>query len=286
MNQSTLFMINNFTADVEFAVKFGVVSIDWSYQKSAWALQRPMEDERMMFEGLMSMKKLKPAMRVFVYRNFVKSLNWFESNRVALATHPEWFFKFEQPPYHVPTCTQNKCTNLYHDQEQTPQVPNATDPNPDGRCVKSCDCGTLPCGEYVWRVARPDVQQYLLDEVLFDRRYGLGNRNVDGVFIDDFWCSPTTNTTRQCQSDGNGPSEIDKWFMHDANVSLAELDASTRGWLSLTTRAQQRIIDSGKYTWSLMMYQYNANAMPIVLESSGLKFLLLKMLCEDHDVNS
>jgi hypothetical protein len=62
-----------------------------------------------------------------------------------------------------------------------------------------------------------------------------------------------------------GPSEIDPYFTHDANVSNATIDVVTRAWLQLVTRAQQRILDANKFTWSLMVGQNNANAMPLVL---------------------
>jgi hypothetical protein len=194
MNKSTLIMTENNTVDTEFLLNFGVVSIDWSYDKSRWVDQRPMMDEATMYTHAVELKKRKPDMRVFVYRNFAKALNWFESNRDALETNPSWFFRFVQKPFHQPVCTDSKCSQLYHDQLQTAQVPSPADPHPDGACNVTCDCGKLPCGEYVWDVAQTAVQDYMINAVLFNET-ALGSKVVDGLFIDDFWCSLTLNKT-------------------------------------------------------------------------------------------
>lgn len=59
-----------------------------------------------------------------------------------------WFLKFDKSKskYHVPACAaenQSKCSIFYHDQEQTPEV--------SGLCTDGvCDCGSQPCGEYLW----------------------------------------------------------------------------------------------------------------------------------------
>jgi hypothetical protein len=67
-----------------------------------------------------------------------------------------FFLKFNPnvTSYHVPNCDDNYspplCSVFYHDQEQTPEVPTPQNPNPDGKCVGTCDCGGVPCGEYLW----------------------------------------------------------------------------------------------------------------------------------------
>ena len=68
-----------------------------------------------------------------------------------------WFLKFDPAQrgnYSVPPCAaenKSKCSVYYHDQEQTPAVPTAASPHPDGSCTDDvCDCGTQPCGEYLY----------------------------------------------------------------------------------------------------------------------------------------
>ena len=87
----------------------------------------------------------------------VKALPWFSTVREKLddPQYSGWFLKFNtaNKTYNVPQCAPEnpkKCTNLYHDQLQTPEVPTAKNPNPDGKCVGECDCGAHPCGEYLW----------------------------------------------------------------------------------------------------------------------------------------
>jgi hypothetical protein len=65
-----------------------------------------------------------------IYRNFVKALPWYTLVREKI-TDPEykdWFLPFGPPTvgngWHVPQCDTNYnpplCTQLYHDQGQTP----------------------------------------------------------------------------------------------------------------------------------------------------------------------
>jgi hypothetical protein len=62
-----------------------------------------------------------------------------------------FFLKFDKQlksKYHVPQCDTNysppKCSEFYHDQEQSPGHPKG-----DGSCTDNCDCGQNPCGEYL-----------------------------------------------------------------------------------------------------------------------------------------
>jgi hypothetical protein len=96
MNQSTIMLTESSTLDADFLMNFGCVTVTWSYDKSDWVNQRPMMDEETMFKYAAYLKRRQPDMRVFVYRNLVKALNWCETNRFALEMHPSWFFKFEQ----------------------------------------------------------------------------------------------------------------------------------------------------------------------------------------------
>ena len=59
------------------------------------------------------MKAHKPSIRVFVYRNFVKSLNWFETNREALENKPDMFYKFANPPFHQVRFKQRNKTQSF-----------------------------------------------------------------------------------------------------------------------------------------------------------------------------
>ena len=73
-----------------------------------------------------------------------------------------------------------------HDQEQTPSHGSA---HPDGNCTDACDCGPgLPCGEYLWDHRNGSMlQDFLVNEYILGPD-GVGNKNITGVFIDDYWC--------------------------------------------------------------------------------------------------
>ena len=89
------------------------------------------------------------------YRNLIKALPWFTSVREKLEDpdYAGWFLKFDanRNQTAVPRCApedKDKCSTLYHDQVQTPAVPTAALPHPDGVCTDNeCDCGAQPCGK-------------------------------------------------------------------------------------------------------------------------------------------
>eukprot|EP00666_Eupelagonemidae_sp_cell4sb_P015195 gene15195-18755_t len=83
-------------------------------------------------------KKVNPAAKVFVYRNLVKALPWYTSVREKIVdpAYSGWFLRFKEGGtngtgvWNVPRCTKGtnpaaveKCSDLYHDQEQTPKAP-------------------------------------------------------------------------------------------------------------------------------------------------------------------
>ena len=138
-----------------------------------------------------------------------------------------------------------------------PQVPSHDDPNPDGTCVGTCDCGGVPCGEYLFDYRNgSQLLDWLIDDVIMGPT-GLGSGVIDGFFIDDFWCSDLINGTGACGDPVQGPSEIDRWAAEDMGLSDGDIAALTRGWLTAMTRAQAAIVGAGAYTWSLIPGQDN-----------------------------
>ena len=76
--------------------------------------------------------------------------------KVTDPAYSAWFMKFSDAVIanhsaaHVPVCDTNynppRCSNLYHDQEQTPGYPRG-----DGVCdPPGCDVGSVPVGEYLF----------------------------------------------------------------------------------------------------------------------------------------
>jgi hypothetical protein len=87
---------------------------------------------------------------------------------------------------------------------QTPQVPNNTMPHPDGACVGYCDCGAVPCGEYLFDHRNASLTRWLLDVYLADPAF------VDGYFIDDYWRSCLSDLSCAKPNMTQGPSEVGK----------------------------------------------------------------------------
>ncbi len=275
--------------------QFGIVSYDWSNAKAQWAASRPMDCEERLVEQAVKTKQAG-AKHVFVYRNLVKALPWFSSVREKLLdpAYSGFFLPFllSSPPrdprqawhepvadrYHVPPCAAenaSKCSAYYHDQEQTPQVPTADDPNPDGICAGYCDCGPdLPCGEYLFDHRNGTmlrtwlVQQYLLGST------AVGHPAIDGLFLDDFWCSnllcdrDPTIAGCPCKDPVQGPTEVDKYAQDDMGLTDRDVSDLTLAWNETMKAVEVALLDHGAYTWWLMAGQQNADAWPYVLPGS------------------
>ncbi len=254
---------------------FGIASTDWSNDKKDWALARPMDCEERLVTQATMIKQANPAAWPFAYRNLVKALPWFSTVREKLEDpqYSGWFLHFSgKGNYHVPDCDANYdpplCSTLYHDQEQSPAVPTPSNPNPDGRCSVTCDCGGVPCGEYLFDWRNDTLLPWVLENVLGGPN-GLGNDNIKGFFIDDFWCANLINGTGACNDPVQGPTEIDRNSQADMGLSDRDIADITNAWLAAMTVAQQYILDHGGYTWSLIPGQDNANASPLVVNKGN-----------------
>ena len=116
----------------------------------------------------------------------------------------------------MPQCDNNfnppKCTEFYHDQDQVwwavwlwgvrpcvvlfppPRSPTWLQlalhrqtpeyPHGDGSCPGPCDCGTVPCGEYLWDHRNDTLTAWMVNDFVLGPT-GLGNANVSGLYFDD-----------------------------------------------------------------------------------------------------
>eukprot|EP01103_Thecamoeba_quadrilineata_P004919 TRINITY_DN14791_c0_g1_i1.p1 TRINITY_DN14791_c0_g1~~TRINITY_DN14791_c0_g1_i1.p1 ORF type:complete len:454 (+),score=61.54 TRINITY_DN14791_c0_g1_i1:37-1398(+) len=285
LKDSTICMAVNSSGyfNISRATQFDVVSYDWSNAKAQWVNVRPMDCEQRLLYQAEATKLHSPKTHVFVYRNLVKALPWFSSVRNILddPQYSGFFLKFanystvnarNKTYYHVPACTTQdgvtKCSEFYHDQEQTPEVPSLSDRHPDGACQLYCDCGTVPCGEYLFdhRNGSLLTEWLIKDYILSDT--AVGSPFIDGLFIDDYWCSDIINGSQNCTDPVQGPSEIDPYSQIDMGLSDEDIADITEGWLYNMKQVQSAILSAKGYTWSLMPYQANANAQPLVLNQS------------------
>ena len=281
MSLSTIIMPCNDTGFMgmqDVIGRYGIVDYDWSNAKQVWVNAHPMNaDEMLLQQAIISKaaacpdtcggsdgcpyKNACPLAKVWVYRNLVKALPWFTTVREKLEdpAYAGFFLKFSnttcattpacaKDTYHVPSCDYNfdppKCSPFYHDQEQTPQYPMG-----DGSCLKPCDCGSVPCGEYLWDHRNGTMlTNFLADEVI-GGKLGMGNANIDGMFMDDVW------STR-------GPSEEDRRSLVDMGLGSSEVAALIAGYNENMRVAKNRILQEGGFNWQMFDVGHATNAGP------------------------
>ena len=218
MNESTIIMPCNAGGSYDPTDVEGWSYLDWDWSNwkgtgvsDGWAKHKPMDCEELMVKQVAMVAATSPATKNYVYRNFVKALPWFTSVRTKLTdpAYAAWFVRFNDEIVanhslaHVPVCDTNYepplCSDLYHDQSQTPGYPKG-----DGNCAApACDVGTVPVGEYLFdhRNANVSVNNQTLVEWMVEDYFGgpagLGNDHIIGFYIDDDWgnMNPGTSTT-------------------------------------------------------------------------------------------
>ena len=260
MSKSTVVMPCNYSGmfSPSEAGKWGIASFDWSNGKLVWANQKPMDSEAQLLSQVEAVHKINPQTRTFVYKNLVKALPWFGSVRAKLVDpqYRGWFLKYRgalNDSYSSPPCTAGKCSRLFHDQDQTP----AHSPDADGRCYEPCDCGDIPCGEYLWDHRNASLRDWLVREQILGPT-ALGNPQVSGLFLDDEW-----QDTQQpnpgwgppegfCTSDPwGGPSEVFPNCTKDMGLSRQDIQQLTAGWKQTVAAAQSAALGAGAWIWQM-----------------------------------
>ena len=205
-----------------------------------------------------------PQTHIYItHRNLAKALPWFSDVREKLldpAYNQWWFLKFDpsKKPYHVPECTNytnssgtdTRCSEFYHDQDQTPHHPQ--------QCQEECDCGDgLPCGEYVWNHRNESLQKWLTEVHIMgsndSNSTGLNNPNIDGFYIDDGWRNTSSpNPKKFCDSGPyGGVSEEDYYCWMDMGLTQKDTTDITDGWKMSMSNAEQGIIANNGFVWRL-----------------------------------
>lgn len=221
-----------------------------------------MRCEDRLIEQVHMTKAANPATRVFVYRNLVKALPWFETVQAKISdpAYAGWFLPFGPPTvgdhWTVPNCDKNYdpplCSTYYHDQDQTPQHPHG-----DGSCTLPCDCGGVPCGEYLFDHRNASLRQFLVEEFILGAN-GLANANVSGFYLDDGWANtsqPVLPWMPQpmgfCDhSPIGGATEEDYNCARDMGLKQADTTAITDAWRLTLAAVQEAIISHGAFSWA------------------------------------
>jgi len=259
MQQSTIVQPCNDSGllDPDFYSQFGVVDIDWSNAKQLWVVP-PMMCEELLLTQAAVLKAKNPNIKVFVYRNLVKALPWYSSVRTKIGdpAYADWFLKFgANLTYHVPQCDNNynppKCTDFYHDQDQTPEYPHG-----DGSCPGPCDCGPVPCGEYLWdhRAGTP-LRDWMINEWLLGPT-GLGNANVSGFYFDDGWANVSQAIAPWEPKEGfcdhspiGGATEEDYYCTADMGLTQADTTLITDNHAQTMDAVQEAVVAAGGWGW-------------------------------------
>jgi len=235
--------------------RFGLVAFDWSEGKELWDKESPMTCEETLVAQAAALKRSNPAARVLAYRNIVKALPWQATPRAALARADaaSWFLGFAPGvATHSPRCDTNfappRCSNLFHDQVQTPQFPNNS--KYDGTCSQPCDCGPVACGEFLWDHTEPAVRDFIVNEYMLGAG-GLASGVLDGFSLDDAWSNHTNAGSNACDgSPIGGPSEVDSFCMTDMNLTQGDVDAVTAGWAETVAAVAGAVNGAGGFLWN------------------------------------
>jgi|EP01043_Picozoa_sp_COSAG02_P036217 hypothetical protein len=246
MNESTVIEPCNGTGLINPAHakdfhRWAFASIDWSNAKNGpapvgWAKQRPMDAEHSLVEQAALLKAANPKQHVGIYRNIVKALPWFPAvaEKLRDPSYSGWFLKFKDntSAVHVPRCDsphlpqQQLCSDLYHDQLQTPHWPPKNIAN-DGNCsAPGCDCGGVPCGEYLWNHHNESMVQWLIEEHILGST-AIGNENISAIYLDDNWQNFTGGESKATIG---GPTEEDNNCTEDMGLTQADTTAMTEAW--------------------------------------------------------
>lgn len=103
--------------------------------------------------------------------------------------YADWYVKFKpQGPWYSDKCDRNYnpplCSDLYHNQEQSPGYPHG-----DGDCpAPNCNCGNVPCGFYFFNHSSTTIvngqsfSDWFKDTYIFD--YQGTSPLVSGFYFD------------------------------------------------------------------------------------------------------
>jgi hypothetical protein len=261
MAQSTIIMPCNYSGwtDPRVFMNWGVVDFDWSNARELWSNAAPMDCEERLLTQATIVKASTPTAKVMIYRNMVKALPWYTEVREKMLdpAYAGWFLRFREGGsaapsvynYSVPPCTGAKCSAFYHDQQQTPEH------GAPGQCVGVCDCGEgLPCGEYLWDHRNASLRTWMIDEFLLGAKYGLGNANVDGYYLDDSWGLPKSPfdpaAWRSCDTGPiGGATEEDRHCSQDMGLSAQDVIDIHGNWSVTSDAAKAAVLAHGGATW-------------------------------------
>lgn len=262
LNKSTIMMpcsYTNFTYS-DVTMGWGITDFDWSNGLAQWSDAVPMDtDERLLMQAQLT-KAAQPDTKVWIYRNSAYGYPWFTSVRTILddQAYSPWFIKFKpNGPWTSPKCDSSYsptplCTEYFHTQMDTPRP----DSKGYGLCHppsgQGCNCGTKPCGFYVFNHSSDAVvngqtfPQWFINTYMFND-IGMSPL-VSGFFWDDYW-SPSgdmgDNTVNATQ---------------DMGLTSADLKQLTASYEVTMALLRARTLAENKFSWQMLWTGGSADA--------------------------
>jgi hypothetical protein len=234
-----------------------------------------MNDEEMLFKQVQMTAAATKGTTVWVYRNTVYAYPWYSSVRKTLEdpAYADWYFKFKpEGPWFSKKCDSAQpdvCSDFYHSQEQSPGYPHG-----DGDCAApGCDCGTVPCGFYIWNHSSTTVvngqtfQDWFVNDYILNHAVGRSPL-VSGTLThyNHTHCTHTHCTHPHCTHMVSGFFWDDVWNpdcqIHDQVKNTCEDMGFTKGdprLVQLTKDYQANMavlrnatLTAGKFAWQML----------------------------------
>ena len=263
MKASTIFMPCNESGyhNVSEAIKFGWAQYDWSNAKKVWVNHHPMDCGAMLTEQAAMVHARDPSVKLGVYRQSIKALPWLSVVREKLEdpAYSSWFIKFgdykagtnhssgDPDTYNTNPCDATKCSGLYHEQTQVPEWTGDRKHVVDGNCQEECDCGKLPCGNYIFDHRNDSFSEWFLSDggpIISEHTILLHNSTgIVGLYLDD---QVTTN-----RGGSVFISEANTYFQKDTGLSIQQGEALLQAFKGNMERLYDRIIHLGGFAWQM-----------------------------------
>eukprot|EP01048_Picozoa_sp_COSAG05_P008710 COSAG05_NODE_678_length_7984_cov_3.957134_3_plen_811_part_00 len=271
MPKSTIVMPCNSSGflDPAFAAQWGICDIDWSNLKQQWDKDNPMDCSQLLIEQARRIKAVDNTTHVFVYRNLVKALPWYEqvAEKLADERYSGFFLPFRDGihgSYTSPPCSHGLCSPLYHSQDQVPAHANFAN--------GSCGVG-VPCGEYLFDHRNESLRRWLVDNFVLGP-LGIGSDLVSGMYLDDGWTNGTHSSSSAAPGHNNnnnpfnrkserawnasdfcshspigGAEEMNYNCSVDMGLTQADTTAIKLGWMQTNQAAMDAMHDAGGWDW-------------------------------------
>jgi hypothetical protein len=125
-------------------------------------------------------------------------------------------------------------------------------------CDEPCDCGGVPCGEYLWDHRNSTLRAYLLNEVVLGAN-GLANENISGFFFDDGWSDSPQPILPWEPKEGfcdhspiGGATEENLYCTLDSGLTQADTTAMKREHDETMSLVFDSVIAAGGFAWQAL----------------------------------